>query len=183
MAKQPNKARHSSMGQLGKPWRRHSSFTPRQSPRDLGILPLHKAPGLGVPRCDHQRCKHLGGLCRFLLGALVLLTTPHCSEVNTKANLIDWRSNSSSRVCRSTLASEAIACDDCVDRTYFSSFSNLMLAELLTGDRPKKDLSSWRLNELQVTDCKSLFDAVTAEHPKTTEKRTYVDIRSLQEFI
>ena len=118
--------------------------------------------------------------CSSQQGALVLLTTPHCSEVNTKANLINWRSNRSSRVCRSTLASEATACDDCVDRTYFS---NLMLAELLTGDRPKKDLSSWRLNQLQATDCKSLFDAVTAEHPKTTEKRTYVDIRSIQEFI
>ena len=58
-----------------------------------------------------------------------------------------------------------------------------MLSKLLTGDRPQKDLSSWRLNQLQVTDCKSLFDAVMAERPKTTEKRTYVDIRSIQEFI
>ena len=118
--------------------------------------------------------------CASQQGALVMLTTPHCTEVNTRANLIDWRSNKSAQVCRSTLASEAMACDDCVDRSYFA---NLMVAELLTGEKPSKDLSSWRLNQLQVTDCKSLRDAISAEHPKTSEKRTYVDIRSIQQFI
>lgn len=44
-------------------------------------------------------------------------------------------------------------------------------------------MSTWRLQQVQVTDCKSLFDAVSAEHPKTTEKRTYIDIRSIQQFI
>lgn len=57
------------------------------------------------------------------------------------------------------------------------------MSELLTGEKASKDLTTWRLLQLQVTDCKSLFDAIMAEHPRTTEKRTYVDIRSIQEFI
>ena len=118
--------------------------------------------------------------CASQQGALVLITSPQRTEVNAKANLIDWRSNRSARVCRSTLACEAMSCDDCVDRSYFA---NLMLSELLTGEKPKKDLSSWRLHQLQVTDCKSLHDAISAEHPRTTEKRAYVDLRSIQQFI
>lgn len=60
-----------------------------------------------------------------------MISAPHCTETNTKANAVDWRRNRSSRVCRSTLASEAMSCDDCVDRAYFA---NLFLSELLTGE-------------------------------------------------
>ena len=109
-----------------------------------------------------------------------MITTPHCTEVVTKGNLVDWKSNRSARVCRSTLAAEAIACDDCVDRTFYA---NAMLSELLSGVKAHKDPTGWRLHQLQVTDCKSLYDAVAAENPRTTEKRTYVDIRSIQEYI
>eukprot|EP00435_Cladocopium_sp_Y103_P015633 s906_g3.t2 len=118
--------------------------------------------------------------CASQQGSLVLITTPHCTEVVTKGNLIDWKSNRSARVCRSTLAAEAIACDDCVDRTFYA---NAMLSELLSGVKAHKDPTGWRLRQLQVTDCKSLYDAIAAENPRTTEKRTYVDIRSIQEYI
>ena len=118
--------------------------------------------------------------CASQQGSLVLITTPHCTEVVTKGNLVDWKSNRSARVCRSTLAAEAIACDDCVDRTFYA---NAMLSELLSGVKAHKNPTGWRLHQLQVTDCKSLYDAVAAENPRTTEKRTYVDIRSIQEYI
>ena len=118
--------------------------------------------------------------CASQQGSIVLVTTPHCTQVPTKGNILDWKSNRSSRICRSTLASEAIACDDCVDRTYFT---NLVLSELLSGRVAHKDPDKWRLTQYQVTDCRSLFDAICAENPRTTEKRTYFDIRSIQEFI
>ena len=118
--------------------------------------------------------------CASQQGSIVMMPTPHCTQVPTKANVIDWRSNRSARICRSTLAAEAIACDDCVDRAYFV---NEDLTEILTGVPPHKDSEKWKLQQLQVTDCRSLFDAVSAENPRTTEKRTYVDIRSIQEFI
>ena len=74
-----------------------------------------------------------------------MLTSPKCAEVNTAASLVDWRSNRSSHVCRSTLASEAMSCDDSVDRGYFT---NLVLSELLSGEKPTKDMKSWRLEQL-----------------------------------
>ena len=76
------------------------------------------------------------------------------------------------------MAAEASACDDCVDRCYFA---NLILSELLTGDQNHKE--SRKLHQLQVTDSRSLYDAISAEMPKTTEKRTYVDVRSIQQFV
>ena len=118
--------------------------------------------------------------CASQQGSIILITTPHCTEVPTKSNLVDWKSNRSARVCRSTLAAEAIACDDCVDRAYYT---NMVLMEILTGTKAHKDSERRRLTQLQVTDCRSLFDAISAENPRTTEKRTYIDIRSIQEFV
>ena len=76
--------------------------------------------------------------CSSQQGCLVLLTTSHCTEVNTRCNVIDWRSNRSTRVCRSTLSSEAMSCDDCV--AYFVS---LALSELLSGEVPSKEMTSY----------------------------------------
>ena len=76
--------------------------------------------------------------CSSQQGCLVLLT--HCTEVNARCNVIDWRSNRSTRVCRSTLSSEAMSCDDCVDRAYFVS---LALSELLSGEVPSKEMTSY----------------------------------------
>ncbi|CAJ1393380.1 unnamed protein product, partial [Effrenium voratum] len=70
--------------------------------------------------------------CSSQQGVLTLLTTPHCSQVTAKANLVDWKSNRSARVCRSTLAAEAMACDDSVDRAYFT---NIILYELLHAEK------------------------------------------------
>ena len=74
--------------------------------------------------------------CSSQQGCLVLLT--HCTEVNARCNVIDWRSNRSTRVCRSTLSSEAMSCDDCV--AYFVS---LALSELLSGEVPSKEMTSY----------------------------------------
>ena len=114
--------------QPGKPWRRYSSFTPRQSLRDLGILPLHQAPRTGVPRCGHQHSKRPSGLCRFLLGKrpAVLLTTRSFGPAHNPALQRGQHQGQSHRLAQQPqqqglsldpIASEATACDDCVDRT------------------------------------------------------------------
>ena len=108
--------------------------------------------------------------------AALLITTPACTEVVAKGNLIDWKSNRSARVCRSTLAAEAIACDDRVDRTIYA---NAILSELHSGVKAHKDPTGWRLRQLQVT--KSLYDAA-AENPHTTESEptwTFAASRSI----
>ena len=121
------------------------------------------------------------------MGVIVVVTSPECQEVTTKATLLDWRSSRSPRVTRSTLASEANAMDDGVDR---STFLNAFLSELVcTGsvsEKPSGSLNQLQvgtLKQLQVTDCKSLYDAVISENPSLEEKRTLISVRSIQDFI
>ena len=115
------------------------------------------------------------------MGVLVLLTGPECQETVSRATIMDWRSSRSPRVTRSTLASEANAMDEGVDR---ATFLNVFLSELLCGDTgTKKQRTTGVLKQLQVTDCKSLYDGVISDNPSTEEKRTMISIRSIQDFI
>ena len=116
--------------------------------------------------------------CASQQGVIVMITSPKCTEANTPATIIDWCSNKSSRVCKSTLAAEASACDKSVDRAYFVG---LTFGKLLDGVPAHRAVR--HLRQLQVTDCKSLYDAIKAQNPRTSEKRTFVDLRSIQEYI
>ena len=114
------------------------------------------------------------------MGSLVLIASPDCFDRKTYVSLLDWKSARSPRVTRSTLASEANAMDETVDRvtscTYF-------IAELLYGTSETSSKIERALRQIQCTDCKSLYDAVISENPCTTEKRTMISIRSIQDYI
>ena len=113
-------------------------------------------------------------------GSLVLLADPKATDVISPGLILDWKSSRSSRVCRSTLAAEASAADASVDR---ASFLNYQLCELLLN-RPAFHISSKELlRQIQVTDCRSLYDVLVSENPRTEEKRTIVSIRSAQQFL
>jgi hypothetical protein len=113
-------------------------------------------------------------------GSLILLADPRATDVVSPGLLLDWKSSRSSRVCRSTLAAEASAADASVDR---ASFLNYQLSELLLN-RPAFHISSKELlRQIQVTDCRSLYDVLVSENPRTEEKRTIVSIRSAQQFL
>ena len=146
---------------------------------DLGLtylpIPMDKATFL-VAYADSSWANAPG--YKSQMGCLVLVTTPDCLVATTPATIIDWRSGRSPRVTRSTLASEANAMDDCVDRT---TYANHFLTELLYDFSPR--MPSRRLRQLQVTDCQSLYDAVISPNPVLTEKRTIIQIRSIQEFV
>ena len=87
------------------------------------------------------------------MGTLTLISSPDCMDHISKASVLDWKSGRSPRVTRSTLASEANAMDECVDRT---TYANHFLSELLYQDEPRE--IGARLLQLQVTDCRSLHD-------------------------
>ena len=71
--------------------------------------------------------------------------------------------------------------DETVDRC---TYANYFLTELLYGGTKDGEPRLERaLRQLQCTDCKSLYDAVISENPSTTEKRTMIAIRSVQDFI
>ena len=116
------------------------------------------------------------------MGVIVTLTGLECKDKVARATVVDWRSSRSPRVTRSTLASEANAMDECVDRC---TFCNCFLSELLGGFKatPEQLKSKGILPQLQVTDCKSLYDSVIADNPATSEKRTMISIRSIQDYI
>ena len=58
---------------------------------------------------------------------------------------------------------------------------NHFLTELLYHGVPRE--LGRKLRQLQVTDCQSLYDAVISPTPVLTEKRTIIQIRSIQEFV
>eukprot|EP00439_Symbiodinium_sp_Y106_P057908 s106_g8.t1 len=111
-------------------------------------------------------------------GVCVFLTAPSVADRVEKASLVDWKSARSARVCRSTLAAEASAADEGCDR---ATFANLCLSELFTGE-PAFKVHPQFLN-LQVTDAKSLYDTVIAENPSVSDKRSLVNIRSVQQSV
>lgn len=112
------------------------------------------------------------------MGILVTLTTPDVTSKVTKAALLDWRSARSPRVCRSTLASEASAADEGSDR---SAYLNMMLSEILFCEPAHR--AGCRLDNLQATDAKSLYDALLAVNSTLTDKRSLVNIRAIQETL
>ena len=111
-------------------------------------------------------------------GTVVLLANPRVTDVDGEATLIDWKSSRSGRVCRSTLAAEASACDTALDR---GAFISALLTELLTDVPSYKQEFGSRL--IAVTDCRSLYDVLCSENPNTDEKRTIITIRSCQQYV
>ena len=67
---------------------------------------------------------------RSQFGVLILASVPQVSQVPCSGLLLDWKSGKSSRVCRSTLAAEAMGADEAVDR---SAYLNLFISEVITG--------------------------------------------------
>lgn len=113
-------------------------------------------------------------------GAIVMLSDPRVTDLVMPGTIVDFKSSKSTRVCRSTLAAEASAADMSVDR---ASFINYLISELILRKPAFHLASSDLFRMLQVTDCRSLYDVLEAENPKTEEKRTIVSIRSAQQFL
>ena len=111
-------------------------------------------------------------------GVLVFRTPPTVNERPAKATLLDWKSARTTRVCRSTLAAESSAADEGADR---ATFTNVCLSELLCGEAGNKTGS--KLSNTQVTDAKSLYDCVVAENPNSSDKRSLINIRSVQQSV
>jgi hypothetical protein len=149
---------------------------------DLGLcfnpVPFNRASVL-IGYGDSSWANAPGG--KSQMGSLVLFASPDCFEHKTFVSILDWKSARSPRVTRSTLASEANAMDETVDRcTYLNFFiTELLYDNAMTG----KQRVERSLKQLQCTDCKSLYDSVISENPSSTEKRTLIVIRSIQDYI
>ena len=112
-------------------------------------------------------------------GAFACLTTRKALRGTAPASLLSWKSSRSKRVCRSTLASESCAADDTTDHAYYvaSVFGELLL------DQPATSTPVPGIPVYNVTDCKSLYDAVIKMNPSIGEKRKLIDIQSIKQSL
>ncbi|CAE7029534.1 RE2 [Symbiodinium sp. CCMP2592] len=113
-------------------------------------------------------------------GLLVCLTTPDALTGNAPAVLLDWKSTRTPRVVRSTLAGEAYAADDSIDR---GVLANQMFSEIIFGCEANPVTNLKTLRHCHATDCKSLYDAAIAANFNTEENRVGLAIRAVQETI
>ena len=111
-------------------------------------------------------------------GLIVVLTSKAVTKASAACSPMDWRSCRTRRVCRSTLAAEACAADDVVDR---ATMINSYLSEILIDEKSHE--SSPMLDHRHATDCKSLYDAAVRQNPSLEEKRLLLTIRSIQEYV
>ena len=76
---------------------------------------------------------------------------------------------------RSTLAAESNAADHSIDHGYYAA---AFLSECVSGDSAITHSPCIPL--YNATDCKSLYDLVVQHKPSCEEKRTLIDIKSIQ---
>ena len=62
-----------------------------------------------------------------------------------------------------------------------ATFVNFLISEIIQNCRSFEIQKA--LHIIHITDCKSLYDCIYSSHPSTAEKRTIVDIRSLQQYV
>ena len=100
----------------------------------------------------------------------------------TKASLLEWRSQTCQRVCRSTFGAETMACAEGLES---GQFLRALLATLLTGKLVRlQDAREW-WPIICLTDCRSLHDHLhRAGIPRVpADRRLAVDLAAIrQEF-
>ena len=114
-------------------------------------------------------------------GLLVLFTEESVIDEGCPVSIIDWKSTTAKRICRSTFAAETIACTDGVEvGQYVRSFARCLLDGRLSSVE-KLGGTSLRF----ITDCKSLFDHLHREGiPRVpTDRRLAIDLAALRQAL
>ena len=112
------------------------------------------------------------------IGLVIGITSMEAKQKPVKFTPLDWRSSRAPRVCRSTLAAEACAADEAADR---GAYLNRIISELIYA-QPSHRVGC-RMPYAQATDARSLYDAIMAEAPNISDKRSLVSVRSVQEVV
>ncbi|CAK9103941.1 unnamed protein product [Durusdinium trenchii] len=112
------------------------------------------------------------------IGLVIGITSMEAKQKPVKFTPLDWRSSRAPRVCRSTLAAEACAADEAADR---GAYLNRIISELIYA-QPSHRVGC-RMSYAQATDARSLYDAIMAEAPNISDKRSLVSVRSVQEVV
>eukprot|EP00971_Amphidinium_carterae_P036262 712857-Amphidinium_carterae.1 len=113
-----------------------------------------------------------GGLCITLCSREVL------SGKSVVGSIVEWKSFKSKRICRSTLAAEAMASEASIDHAQFAAD---FISMALSGNalRDHKCIVPFA----SLTDCKSLYDSVLQSSPCLEEKRTILTVAAIREAV
>ena len=150
----------------------------KKTPEDgitFPAIPFNKQSVI-VAVSDSSWANALNFSCQY--GVLIMICPAQAKDTTTYGMMVDWKSGRSTRVCRSTLAAEASAADEATDR---ATYLNAFLTELFTNEPAYK--AKCIMDQIQVTDAKSLYDCLVSENPVTTDKRSLINIRSVQQHV
>ena len=117
------------------------------------------------------------------LGSLVMIGDKKClNNQPNPASMVDWRSKSSTRVCRSTFAGETMACGDALEMALF--LRGLMVSFLHGGLVMENDAGKVLPLHL-MTDCRSLYDHLHREGvPRPpSEKRLAIELAAIRQAL
>ena len=117
------------------------------------------------------------------LGSLVLLADVRClTAAGGKFGVVDWKSKSAQRVCRSTFAGETMACSEAMEH---SLFLRSLFLSFATGKRVPDSEAGKYIPLHMVTDCRSLFDHIHREGvPRApAEKRLAIDLAGIRQAL
>ena len=126
------------------------------------ILVVSDASPGNMPRSGSQ-----GGFCIFV-------ATPAVCEAQSPVGIVSWLSHRLKRVARSSLATEGMALCESVEH---GKYVRASLAEMLDPNlnfRKWEDAASW-ISLITGTDCKSVYDNVTAERGWSKDRMLALD--------
>ncbi|CAK0900905.1 unnamed protein product [Prorocentrum cordatum] len=99
-----------------------------------------------------------------------------------RAGIVDWRSGTIKRVCKSTLAAETVSA---VDALGCAQITRCVFASLEIPDAHPEDIPPSLLPLAQVTDCASLYDTMRKDgySKLPSERRLLLDLVGLKESL
>ncbi|CAE7707470.1 GIP [Symbiodinium sp. CCMP2592] len=114
-------------------------------------------------------------------GILILATDQEKLREGGLCNILDWKSSTAKRVCRSTFAAESIACSEGLEQ---GQYVRSVFMTILRGELQKvEDLEGKHLRCF--TDCRSLYDHLhRVGVPRTpTDKRLAIDLAAIRQIL
>ena len=128
-----------------------------------------------------RRAKRTSSRIASQLGHVVMFgNLDEVGDKTTKASLLEWRSQTCQRVCRSTFGAETMACAEGME---CGQYLRAMMATLLAGKLVRlNDARSW-WPILCMTDCRSLHDHLhRAGVPRVpADRRLAVDLAAIRQ--
>ncbi|CAE7777019.1 GIP [Symbiodinium sp. CCMP2592] len=159
------------------------------------VVPLEGEDGFRLSREDHEKgfmtevpsdfqvrkAKRASTKVASQYGILILATDQEKLREGGLCNILDWKSSTAKRVCRSTFAAESIACSEGLEQ---GQYVRSVFMTILKGELQKvEDLEGKHLRCF--TDCRSLYDHLhRVGVPRTpTDKRLAIDLAAIRQIL